>query len=696
MDDSTFTGANLQIIRVSNGSNQTGTITGSPDALQVVIEPASKPLNNNNEYDCNALVGGVTDLAGNALSPGFSARFRTAGGGQFFQDKTPPSVLGMVPADNTPDASPSSTYTIYFSEAIEPSTIVGSVVDGSCNLSGGNIPNVFLFELSSCNGGNGQPIDGTVSLNGDGTIATFTPDDPGDMEENNCYGLVVTNCVEDLSGNALPNKGTRNIGAYDGDSVTYNTYNVFFTGSADVTSPELVHVGPLVESTGVHEFEYPFFIFDEAIDPATVSSSSFTLTEFGNPSPIPVQLKSDPTLQVVEFRPVLSLDASTTHTLTSTGQAADPSGNLVTSPQTSRYSTGTADSTSPTIVSVTPDQGDDINDRCPYIDIHFDEPLSPFTVNSANFELVRVRNDTVKPTTLIFSDNGMHVRLIPDSSLNTGGGTRNDWEIRISADVADRNGNTLGAEDSRVFEVFTDTTVPTVSAVVPPSGGSTYRNGSILVFFSEPMDKSTLVAGNFTITGCTPIMFADPYGNYAVANCINQMGAGNRTITINRNVRDFYNTRNNQSCETGGGNRMNANVNSSFTVINGTDSTAPTVSNATDVTPQDGSTSVATSISPSVQFSEAIDPRTVMPSTFFLMDAQGRRIDAEISFSTDARTITLNPESNLASPGFYYIVGTTAIRDLSGGNEYDGAGGETVEIDGILRTCFSTDGTACP
>jgi hypothetical protein len=71
-------------------------------------------------------------------------------------------------------------------------------------------------------------------------------------------------------------------------------------------------------------------------------------------------------------------------------------------------------------------------------------------------------------------------------------------------------------------------------------------------------------------------------------------------------------------------------------------------------------------------------------------------VSATLSLSADARTVTITPVSSLNAPEIYYIVATTAIRDLSGGNAYDGAGGENVEVSGVLRSCFSTSATACP
>ena len=123
VNTTTLNASNLSFTRVSNGADYTGTITPSGDETQVSIASSTSPLNGNNNFTCSATTG-VTDKAGNALASAFTTTFQTGGTGNFFQDKTPPNILSMIPFDNTPDASPGTAFTIRFSEPVDSSTIV--------------------------------------------------------------------------------------------------------------------------------------------------------------------------------------------------------------------------------------------------------------------------------------------------------------------------------------------------------------------------------------------------------------------------------------------------------------------------------------------------------------------------------------------------------------------------------------------
>lgn len=693
MDTTTFA-ANITINPAA-----LNTVTASSDGTQAILNPNTSLAYATN-YTCSALTG-VTDLAGNALAAQYDTQFTTIFNHPFFEDFTPPYVRAFVPPDNATIPPETASFNIFFNEPMDPATLVGSVVDPACDLSGRNIPTVFMFELSSCNGGNGQPVPGTTSLSADGKIATFSMDPAyatyPNLKPNNCYGFVIQSCVADLAGNNLPSRGNRNIGAYNGGATTYNAYNVFFTTAlgSDSTGPQVVHVGPVLDATAIHERILSRFVFNEPLSPSTIITNYFYMTEFGDTTKIPLSLSVEPFLQMVTLDPPSSstLDPNTVHVITATGKVADVLQNEMSAPQTSQFTTvtsGNLDTTGPTVVTTSPANGG-TSSTCMFADIWFSEPMDVNTLTSSNVSLILQVGATslVKPTTMEISDDGMHVRLIPDSNLLVVGPL---YRIFVSQNVTDRAGNNLsGGDFTSTFSALADAVVPSVSSVVPPNGSNISRNASFLINFSEPMDKSTLIASRFTITGCTPIIYAAPDGSYVIANCINQMGTGNRNLTVNRNVRDYYNPNNFQSCEAGVGNRMAANQVFNYTVTAGNDTTQPTVNS---VNPTHNSTA-ALGVSPTITFSEALDPRTVTSSTVFLMDQQGNLVSADVSLDSTATIVTINPVSNLLNDTIYYIVASTAIRDLTGGNAYDGDGGGD-SVSGVLRTCFATGSATCP
>ncbi len=683
------------------GTFLSGDIEFSGDYTQASYAPDNKPLNANSSHNCKATTG-LTDLAGNPLSTEETVTFTTVSTAADFQDTTPPFVVGSYPFDNASDISPNTLFTIEFNEAIDADTIVGNVIDSNCT--DGSIPNVMVFELNSCDYQTAQTVPGTTTLSADGKHAIFTPTNP--LQDDYCFGFVISACIADLAGNTLPSRGERSIGAYNAD-ILYNTYDVFFTGTSDTTAPTLVHVGPITSATDVKQTIEPFFVFDETIDPSTAISDYFFLTKFGYPDPLGAKVRYDTTSQVITIDPSSVLNDTTTarHVQTATGAVSDYDGNQMVAPQTSDFEvSSTADTTPPMVLSVTPDQewvsspgscgtsGNYIS-KCSTFDVVFSEPLDTTSITSGNIAVYNLAGPTsctpeVKPAALEISDDAMSVRVVPVNAFRSGGacgGDRRRYYIEIDG-VRDRAGNVLSSTyQSTIYTACQESEAPTVTHVVP-SGGNVPRNQTFAVFFSEEMDRSTLTASNVSMNNCTPIINAIKDGTIAMVNCINEMNSGyGWSLSVNTNVRDYYHPTNNQSCEADSGNRMSSNHSTSFTVSNYNDTTSPTI---TSVSPSDGSTGVSSSIAPVITFNEAIDPRTMIPSTIFLMGEKGDRRSARLSLSTDATQVTITPDQTLPS-GTYYIIATTAVRDLSGGNPYDGDGGENTSFPGVLRTTFS-------
>lgn len=102
-----------------------------------------------------------------------------------------------------------------------------------------------------------------------------------------------------------------------------------------------------------------------------------------------------------------------------------------------------------------------------------------------------------------------------------------------------------------------------------------------------------------------------------------------------------------------------------FTVVGGgiSDTTPPTVQSSN---PIDGATGVATSITPSVTFSEALAASSVNSDTVFLLDTNDNYVSGAVSLSSDRKIVTFTPASGLAAATAYRLILTTGIRDLAG------------------------------
>jgi hypothetical protein len=109
-------------------------------------------------------------------------------------------------------------------------------------------------------------MQGTTSVSGivsyTGTIATFAP--TNNLAANTNYTVTITTAVKDLAGNALANNY--------GWSFTTGT-------TAGTTSPTVISTLPLKTATGVALNIQVAAIFSEALDPLTITTSTFTLMQ---------------------------------------------------------------------------------------------------------------------------------------------------------------------------------------------------------------------------------------------------------------------------------------------------------------------------------------------------------------------------------------------------------------------------------
>jgi hypothetical protein len=114
-----------------------------------------------------------------------------------------------------------------------------------------------------------------------------------------------------------------------------------------------------------------------------------------------------------------------------------------------------------------------------------------------------------------------------------------------------------------------------------------------------------------------------------------------------------------------------AAVTSSFTTGNGTDLVSPS---ATVIFTPDGTSPVPTTVNPTVQFSEAMDPvRTMSAPTgsgvYLYQPSTGQFVTITISVSADYRTFTITPLSPLQS-GTQYQFGVYGWSTDLAGNPY--------------------------
>lgn len=206
-------------------------------------------------------------------------------------DTMPPTVLSTAPDNGASDVATGTTVSVVFSEPMDPATLDTST-----------------FTLQD---GGGNPIAGTVAVsNGDAT-ATFTPNAP--LDSATSYTATVTTQAGDAAGNGLA-----------------SDYAWSFTTqtAGDTTAPTVSATSPADGATGVALSATVSATFSEAMNPATLSTGTFTV-EDGAANPVTGTISVTTGDTVATFTPDAAFANGTTYTATVTTGAQDASGNAL-------------------------------------------------------------------------------------------------------------------------------------------------------------------------------------------------------------------------------------------------------------------------------------------------------------------------------------------------------------------------------
>jgi Ice-binding-like/Bacterial Ig-like domain len=260
----------------------TGTVSYDPSSTTATFTPSSAlgPT----PYTA-MITTGATDEYGIALASNFVWTF-TPG------SCVPPTVISVTPIVSVA-VCPSTTVSATFSQAMNPSTI-----------------NTTTFTLTE-----GIPPAATTAVTGlvtyAGSTATFTPSSP--LALNKSYQATITTGATDLSGVAL---------------ATNFAWN--FTTAAIACVPGVVSVAPPNLAVGICPNTLLVATFSEAMNPATINTTTFTLTSPGTP-PVAVTgvVTYDASSYAATFTPTDPLAVNTVYTATITTGAQDLAGDAL-------------------------------------------------------------------------------------------------------------------------------------------------------------------------------------------------------------------------------------------------------------------------------------------------------------------------------------------------------------------------------
>jgi hypothetical protein len=394
----------------------------------------------------------------------------------------------------------------------------------------------------------------------------------------------------------------------------------FTTGSgSDTVVPTIMTLSPPSGLSNVGDNANVRLVFSKPINPLTVNASTIQLSGDGA-TPVPDSISFSNNNQMVFVVPHAPLPDNTQMTLTISG-ITDVAGNPA-APQTTQFTTGTGpDVIAPLVVWTNPLEtnvyqapaGVPLN---AVVQIQVNEPVDPGTVNSSTFSVLDAATNQSVSGTYSVSADGLTITFVPAAALEVD----HPFSVySLNGGITDLAGNGLSTAVSPVMGNFTFTTGtaastsgPQVAGVSPASGATgTPINARVVVGFNEPVDATKL--SGLTLTGPSGAVNTSPSisnGNQTIGLIPTLPLAAGTQYTVNiAGVQDFS------------GNVLSAPVTSSFTTGTSADLTLPTVASSS---PSSSATGVSTTATVQVQFSKAIDPLTVLPTTFYIYPSGGR------------------------------------------------------------------------
>jgi len=284
------------------------------------------------------------DPAGTPLGANYVWLFRT------LPAPTPPTVISTVPINGATAVPINQALSATFSVAMDAATI-----------------DAATFTLSAP--GN-VAVTGVVTYVAAGSVATFTPG--ANLMPNTLYTATITTGAQDLAGTALAS----------------NYVWTFTTAVAIVVvPPTVIATVPTEGATGVPLNQIVSATFSTAMNPATINSTTFTLTGPGA-TLVPGLVAYAAVGNTLTFTPTANLIASTLYTGTITTGVQDLAGTPMAHQFMWTFTTGAAVVvTPPEIVSTDPANAATDVPLNQAVSATFTEAMNPLTITTGTFTL---------------------------------------------------------------------------------------------------------------------------------------------------------------------------------------------------------------------------------------------------------------------------------------------------------------------
>jgi YD repeat-containing protein len=556
------------------------------------------------------------DIYGNNLSS-FSGQFTTAGS----PTNTAAVVQAVNPFPSALNVPLNAAIQIEYNQPLLASTI--------------NNTNVVLYQYSTS-----TFLTPTLSLSGGGQIINITP--TSNLVAGSQYFAYVS------YGGPVTNI----------DGINVQAYELVFTAgtTTDTVAPTVVTVTPPNLATKIGTNAGVAVAFNKAINPVSVTGSSIQLSG-GSVTEVPSSISFTTDYKRTVIIPQAPLPSSTQMAIAISGVTGQ--NGVAVASQTTHFTTmAGADFFGPSVIDTSVESGLTVGTNAVFA-MQFNEPIDPSSVNPGGATTDVFLYDYTTgyvATTTSFSADMTTIFLTPTANLTPS----QEFEI-CSYYVTDLSGNPQQNFCVSFFSgTGTDTTGPVVQQVSPPSGFTGVGiNAPVDIMFSEAIDGAslggvTLKQGSSVIPTTTTLYDGDRGVQLQPLVPL----APSMTYTINvTGVLDIT------------GNAQSSFPSQSFTTGTGTDLVTPTV---VSTFPTSGQANVPDNSTLQAVFSQAMDPATFdANNSFTLRDASNNVVPATITFSSDFKTVSLKPNSNLTGGGatYYFEISYQAALFDVGGNQ---------------------------
>jgi hypothetical protein len=339
----------------------------SVSGATVTFTPAS-PLPGSARVRVGA--GGVLDLAGNS-SASFSSFFDTGAATDF----TAPEVILVTPSDGAADVNPNTFVVLTFSEPLNPNTI--------------NHHNFALFA-------GGSRLDANLIISADNRTVTMIA---LSLPAESVVAVVVTRDVRDLSGNRLLDFRS-----------AFTT-----TAASDLDRPSVVSQRPGNGSSGVGVHSSVVLYVNEPLNQTTIAGA---LHISQNGVLVNGTIRVTGNGQAIEFVPAAALAKNVLIQVFLDNKAQDVAGNALNNYQGSFRTVSDTGASAPAVVRSLPASGTTGAPLNPVIEVEFNEPLNPATINGTNVSLRANIGGNVIASAVSLRE-GRIIRVVPGTPLAT-------------------------------------------------------------------------------------------------------------------------------------------------------------------------------------------------------------------------------------------------------------------------------------